>query len=193
MKYTLEELRRLHILHVDINYIFFWGHQPAKDGEINKSCLSQWWPCLFEVNNIKYHNAEQYMMAEKARLFGDDRIRDLILRSKDPGQIKSLGRRVKGFQEDIWAENCFEIVKKANYEKFKQNEALKYYLIQTNNRILVEASPFDKIWGIGLSVTDERILNPLYWEGKNLLGFALMEVREELCGGDCPRTRKSIS
>ena len=120
------------------------------------------------------------MMAEKAKLFGDSEARDKILQSKHPKQAKELGRMVLGFQDDVWTEKRSEIVVDGNRAKFLQNEDLKEFLIQTRNRILVEASPVDKIWGIGLAEDDLNIENPLKWKGLNLLGFALMEVRDEL-------------
>lgn len=121
-------------------------------------------------------------MAEKAKLFGDDQIRKQILGSKHAKQVKSLGRMVSGFKEDIWSEKCFDIVKRGNMAKFSQNKELYEFLVNTKQRILVEASPVDKIWGIGLAKDADNIENPLTWRGKNLLGFTLMEVRDELLG-----------
>ncbi|MBE5981463.1 MAG: NADAR family protein [Paenibacillaceae bacterium] len=138
------------------------------------------WPCLFFVDGIEYQSAEHYMMAEKALLFKDYEIREKILKSTDSKYAKDLGRKVKGFREDVWKENCYEIVKRGNYEKFGQNEDLKNYLLSTNSKILVEASPVDLIWGIGLDENAKDIKNPLVWRGTNLLGFILMEVRDDL-------------
>jgi len=180
MKYTVESIQKEFNKRNNLKYIFFWGHQPSKDGSITKSCFSQWWICNFEVDGEKYNSAEQYMMAEKAKLFGDDEIRKQILKSKHPKQVKSLGRMVRGFKEEIWSENCFDIVKRGNMAKFSQNKELFEFLANTKQRILVEASPVDKIWGIGIGKDTDNIENPLTWKGKNLLGFALMEVRDEL-------------
>ena len=182
MEYTIESIQKEFNQGKKMKYIFFWGHQPSKDGSITKSCFSQWWSCKFEIDGEYYHSAEQYMMAEKAKLFEDYEIRKQILESKHPKQVKSLGRMVKGFKEDIWSEKCFDIVKKGNMAKFSQNKELLEFLIKTKQRVLVEASPVDKIWGIGLGVDENQIENPLTWKGKNLLGFALMEVRDELIG-----------
>ena len=162
--------------------MFFWGHEPSKDGSVTKSCFSQWWNCVFEVDGTLYHTAEQYMMAEKALLFGDAEIRDKILQSRHPKQAKDLGRMVKGFHEEVWVERRSDIVRRGNLAKFSQNENLRNFLIQTKDRVLVEASPVDRIWGVGLAADDVRIENPLNWRGLNLLGFALMEVRDELGG-----------
>lgn len=180
MKYTVEFIQKEFNKGKSLKYMFFWGHQPSKDGSITKSCFSQWWICNFEVDGEHYNSAEQYMMAEKAKLFDDDEIRKQILECKHPKQVKSLGRMVKGFKEDVWAKNCFQIVKRGNIAKFSQNKELLEFLINTKQRVLVEASPIDKIWGIGLAKDADNIENPFIWKGKNLLGFVLMEVRDEL-------------
>ncbi|SHF05931.1 conserved hypothetical protein, ribA/ribD-fused [Chryseobacterium takakiae] len=91
-----------------------------------------------------------------------------------------MGRKVKKFDLDIWNEHKYEIVKKGNFLKFSQNEGFKEFLLSTDNKILVEASPYDTIWGIGMLETDPNTKNPVQWNGENLLGFALMEVRDEL-------------
>ena len=126
------------------------------------------------------------MMAEKARLFGDSETRALILGARNPGAAKALGRTVRGFSEDAWREHRFSIVVQANKAKFSQNAALGAFLVHTNDRVLVEASPVDRVWGIGLSRDDERSSNPNLWKGLNLLGFALMQVRESLLSGNGP-------
>lgn len=107
-------------------------------------------------------------------------MREKILAAKHPKQAKDFGRLIRGFQEDIWLKNRFNIVMRANQAKFSQNEELKKFLMQTKKRILVEASPVDKIWGIGMAADNKNVENPLYWKGLNLLGFALMAVRDEL-------------
>ncbi len=120
------------------------------------------------------------MMAEKARLFGDIETLGKIIHAPNPGAAKAFGREVRGFKQDVWNDKRFEIVVAANMAKFSQNEQLKTFLLSTNERVLVEASPVDKIWGIGLAEDAENIENPLTWKGLNLLGFALMEVRSQL-------------
>jgi len=117
---------------------------------------------------------------EKARLFGADDIRRQILQSGNPGQAKALGRQIIGFKDDVWNAHRFDIVCQANRAKFSQHDDLKAFLLQTGNRVLVEASPMDSIWGIGLAQDDPRAENPLQWQGLNLLGFALMKVRDQL-------------
>lgn len=118
------------------------------------------------------------MMAEKAALFGDSATRDQILQAPNPGAAKALGRKILGFDESIWLQNRFSIVVRANEAKFSQHQELGHFLVQTGSRILVEASPVDRIWGIGLAKDDERVNDPNLWQGLNLLGFALMRVRD---------------
>ncbi len=162
-----------------MKYLFFWGHQPSKNGEITSSCFSQWWENHeFSEDGVTYKTAEHYMMAGKARLFNDDEMLEKILASGSAAEAKKYGRMIRNFDQYMWEINRFEIVKKANYLKFTQHEELKTYLLSTNNRVLVEASPVDKIWGIGLSEDDENAEFPENWPGLNLLGFCLMEVRE---------------
>ncbi|MES9990404.1 MAG: NADAR family protein [Candidatus Thiodiazotropha sp.] len=160
-------------------YLFFWGHQKPKSG-VSKTCLSQWYDAAFELDGIKYQTAEHYMMAEKARLFGDMTSEEKVITAITPGEAKKIGRSVKGFDEALWLEKRFSIVVAANHGKFGQNNHLKEFLLGTNNRVLVEASPLDKIWGIGLAADDQRAENPNLWKGENLLGFALMEVRSSI-------------
>ncbi len=161
-------------------YLFFWGHQPNKDGSVGKSCLSQWYEASFEIDEIQYKTAEHYMMAEKARLFKDDDLLLQILAATHPGEAKKLGRQIKGFDNQTWLKYRSPIVVKGNIGKFSQNDTLKEFLLNTGTRILVEASPRDTIWGIGLDSNNFDAENPDKWRGLNLLGFALMEVRDIL-------------
>lgn len=160
-------------------YLFFWGHRPSPNG-ITKSCLSQWWKSDFSEDIEGYCCMEQYMMASKAKLFGDEEICKKIMNSSEPKTIKSLGRKIRGFDEEVWNKAKHSIVINGNYLKFSQNRQLMNFLLQTGDKVLVEASPYDGIWGIQMSVNDERAQDPFKWQGSNLLGFALMEVREEL-------------
>lgn len=161
-------------------YIFFWGHRPQKDGSIGKSCFSQWWLSPFEIGGQEYASAEHYMMAEKARLFGDEASRLAVLAAATPAEAKKLGAQVAGFVEQTWLQHRFEIVVRGNQARFTQNPELGDFLRQTGERVLVEASPLDRIWGIGLAEDDPRCQHPEQWQGPNLLGFALMEVRSRL-------------
>ncbi len=162
------------------HYLFFWGHKPQPDGRIGKEVFSQWWVAPFEVEGQRYATAEHWMMAEKARLFGDEAALEKILAAGSPAQAKKLGRTVKDFNEHVWKEKRFEIVVAGNLAKFSQHEALKTFLLNTGSKILVEASPVDRIWGIGMSADNPDAENPAMWRGLNLLGFALMAVRERL-------------
>lgn len=163
-----------------VKYVLFWGHRPSADGSITKSCFSQWYKAPFEIKGINYPTAEHYMMAEKARLFGDKTTLQKILEAKSPGEAKSLGRQVAGFNETQWLAERFDIVCRANFAKFAQDPKLKQFLLNTGTKVLVEASPVDKIWGIGMAADHEHIHNPRLWKGLNLLGYALMEARELL-------------
>lgn len=160
-----------------VKYLFFWGHTPKDNSVVGNECLSQWYESSFEIDGIHYPTAEHYMMAEKARLFNDSEALEKILESKHPGDAKKLGRTVKGYQDDIWKKRRVDIVVRGNQAKFSQNEKLKEFLINTNDRVLVEASPHDRIWGIGLEQTNPDAETPAKWKGLNLLGFVLVEVR----------------
>jgi len=159
-------------------YVFFWSHRP--EDQIGKQCFSQWYSASFTIDNVEYPTTEHFMMAEKARLFQDDEILARILIAKHPGEAKKLGRMVARFNKEVWLQNCFEIVTRGNTAKFSQNQLLGDFLLKTQNRILVEASPLDPIWGIGLAEDNSDIYYPEKWRGCNLLGFALMKVRQRL-------------
>ena len=120
------------------------------------------------------------MMAEKARIFGDEVIRAKIIATSDPSAIKKLGRLVSNFDAEVWDEKCIEVVYNGNLNKFGQNKKLKDYLLSTGKSPFVEASPYYKIWGVGKSAEEEDINIPHFWKGENSLGFILMEVRETL-------------
>ncbi|MGB1253881.1 MAG: NADAR family protein [Candidatus Promineifilaceae bacterium] len=161
-------------------YLHFWGHTPRKANVIDKSCFSQWFPSPFEVDNVTYPTAEHFMMAGKARLFGDDEMLANILAASHPKQAKGFGRKVRGYQQAVWEANRHKIVLQANIAKFSQNQAMGDYLRTTEARVLVEASPYDAIWGIGLRASHANAANPAKWRGLNLLGFVLMDTRSHL-------------
>lgn len=172
------------------NYLFFWGHTPKDENTIGQECLSQWYPCEFEeviedilgneMTILHYNCAEQFMMAKKALLFKDKEVYDAIMSSSkpDPKRYKELGRQIKNFDQKIWDKEKESIVDIGNTFKFSQNQKLFEYLIGTYPKKLVEASPYDRVWGIGYS-KDDAMSNKNKW-GQNLLGKALMSVREEL-------------
>ncbi|MCK8680358.1 NADAR family protein [Streptomyces lichenis] len=163
-----------------VRYLPFWGHRPRPDGRLGPSCLSQWWPSPFTVDGVEYATAEHWMMAGKARLFGDAEAERRAVAASSPALAKKAGRLVRGFDEETWARERFGIVVEGSAHKFAADPGLASYLLSTGDRVLVEASPMDRIWGIGLPADDERTLDPARWRGLNLLGFALMEARTQL-------------
>jgi len=144
------------------------------------SPFSQWYACRFVVDGVTFRCAEQYMMYGKALLFGDKEIGAEILVAEHPKTQKALGRKVKDFDQGVWERERMRIVKAGNRAKFTQNEELLATLLATKGTTLVEASPFDRIWGIGLAATDPRAQDPKQWKGRNLLGYVLTELRDEL-------------
>lgn len=162
-----------------VKYLFFWGHQESNN-TVSKSCFSQWYDSPFEADGNRFLTAEHYMMHGKAKLFGDTHAMNKALNARTPGEAKAIGRTVNDFKDAIWNAHKFDLVVKANVAKFSNNEEMKQFLINTGTRILVEASPVDRIWGIGLAQDDDAAANPRLWKGENLLGFALMVAREQL-------------
>jgi len=150
-------------------YVFFWN-----------GIYSQWHPSKFTLNEVEYNTCEQYMMHQKALLFNDFETAEKILKASSPDEQKKLGRQVQNFNKTIWEVNCLKIVYTGNLAKFTQNEELKKELMETGDRILVEASPYDQIWGIGMGEKEEGIEDPMNWKGQNLLGWAIMMVRQHL-------------
>lgn len=177
---SVAELKRALERGDPVKYLFFWGHQPQADGSVGASCLSQWWPAAFTVDGVVFATAEHYMMWRKAMLFDDPASAERILAASHPHKAKALGRDVVGFDEAVWEKARFDIVVDASRAKFGQLTDLGDYLRGTGDRVLVEASPRDRIWGIGLAAGDERASQPDAWRGLNLLGFALMKARAEL-------------
>ncbi|WP_073950323.1 NADAR family protein [Streptomyces kebangsaanensis] len=166
-----------------VKYLHFWGHRPRPDGRVGASCLSQWWPSPFVVDGVPYATAEHWMMAGKARLFADAEAERLVLAARHPAEAKKAGRLVRGFDELTWERERFRIVAEGSVHKFTAHPELRDFLLATGDRVLVEASPVDRVWGIGLAATDEAAAHPERWRGPNLLGFALMEARHRLRTG----------
>jgi len=143
--------------------------------------FSNWHPAKFiDDEGTQYNCSEQYMMAEKAKLFGDETVREMILHSKDPKEQKELGRKVSGFDSVKWESQAKDIVYKGCYHKFTQNPKLMATLMETRGTLLVEASPYDRVWGIGIGEDDPARLDPKKWKGKNWLGEVLTKLRDEL-------------
>jgi len=179
----LESLRRRFAEGEAFEFLFFWGHRPAASGEITASCLSQWWEAPFTVDGQFYPTAEHFMMAAKAKLFDDAEILAEILDAPDPKTAKALGRKVRNFDDAAWKANARRLVTEGNIAKFSQNKDLKTFLLATEPKILVEASPYDRIWGIGMKAANPKAKDPATWGGQNLLGFALTDVRAALFAG----------
>jgi ribA/ribD-fused uncharacterized protein len=151
------------------NYVFFWN-----------GIYSQWHKVPMTIDKVEYNSCEQYMMHQKALLFGDNEIAELIMKETNPREQKKYGRMIKNFDKSTWDKNCLAIVYEGNLAKFSQNADLKEEMLSTGNRIFVEASPLDNIWGIGLDENAKGIENPSYWLGLNLLGQALTIVKKEI-------------
>ena len=160
-----------------LKFRFFWGHSGHGVGPW---VLSQWWEAPFTFAGAVYPTAEHWMMAEKARFFGDEACAAAILAARSPGAAKALGRSAKGFDHDEWERVRSAIVRTGNVEKFRQHPDLLAWLLTTGDDVLVEASPRDRIWGIGMAASNPDAERVSAWRGENLLGFALMEVRDRL-------------
>jgi len=162
-------------------YVFFYGGP-----------FSQWAPIQFTVTNIfgytkiTFLHAEQWMMYCKAKFFKDEEIAKKIMATESAEECKALGKKVSNFNKKDWNGNydtesvAYQVVQIGNYYKFSQNSGAKKTLLNTGNKIIVEASPYDDIWGIKLGESDPRILDERNWRGHNLLGKALMQVRKEV-------------
>ncbi|MBX7242143.1 MAG: NADAR family protein [Bacteroidia bacterium] len=150
---------------------FFWKREHP---------FSQWHISPFTVDGITFNCAEQYMMYQKAKMFCDDETAEQILQTEKPSVQKQLGRLVKGFDEAEWVYNRERIVYEGSFHKFTQNPKLQSILLETGDKLLAEASPLDNIWGIGMSEDNPEVRNPEKWTGLNLLGKALMKLRQTL-------------
>lgn len=152
-------------------FVFFYG-----------GIFSQWYKVKFSDDIHEFNCAEQYMMFKKAELFHDEKMAKRILKAKEPRLQKSLGREIRHFDKTLWRKKCENIVYNGNKLKFTQNKFLYDKLLETKGKILVEASPSDKIWGIGRSLYDPLRLDQKTWNGENLLGFTLTKLRKDLIG-----------
>ena len=189
----LQELQALHQTGAPLGYRFFLDYQPAANRQITNACLSQWWPCIFTVDRAIFTTAEHFMMYQKAMLFGDQETALRILDADHPFEAKTLGRRVRGFDEGRWDQARLDIVIRGNIEKFVQNTNLLNFLLATGNDILAEASPNDLVWGIGCREEDPTATQPQNWPGQNLLGFALMRVRDHFRNTSNSDKQKSVT
>ena len=167
----LADLRSLVLRGEVPEYVFFHGRGLP---------FSQWSAHGFEIEGVFYLTAEHYMMAEKARIFGDREKQDQIIAAPSPEEAKALGRQVRGFDENLWQQCRLDVVVRGNCAKFGGSPLLRAVLLGTGSRVLAEASRTDLVWGIGWSERDWQARHPTEWRGQNLLGFALMRVRDEL-------------
>ncbi|NLU80925.1 NADAR family protein [Micromonospora sp. HNM0581] len=133
-----------------VKFLFFWGHQPQRDGSIGPGCLSQWWPAPFTIDGQRFATAAK------------------DLNPAHPHAAKTLGRQVAGFDQQVWEEHRYDIVVAGSVAKFGQHPALRTYLLGTGERVLVEASPLDRVWGIGLAVDHPHATDPARWHGLSL-------------------------
>lgn len=152
-----------------MSFTFFWG-----------GIFSQWTPSIITIDGVTYNCCEQYMMAQKALFFGDNEIHDAIMKVSTPKSQKALGKAVKNFDPVKWATVAKDIVYKANYAKFSSDDLYKRALFMTDGTELVEASPYDTIWGIGLTADHPDALDKSKWRGTNWLGEVLTKVRDDL-------------
>ena len=151
-------------------------HNPDEEN----GCLSNWYLSEFIIDDIKFSSMEQYMMYQKAKYFHDEKIAKEILNTNDVGIIKQLGRKVSNYNESYWNGIRQIVIYEGLYAKFSQNNDLKKQLLETKDAILAECALKDRIWGIGLTMDDPKRFDIDKWNGQNLLGYALMMVREKL-------------
>ncbi|MBW0102346.1 NADAR family protein [Pseudonocardia sp. KRD291] len=164
----------------EFSYLPFYGHRAEPGTPAGPWLFSQWWPAGFTVDGQMYRSTEQYMMERKADLFGDTATAARILDADSPAEAKQLGREARGFDSATWRRHRFDIVVRGNEAKFGQDDALAEHLRSTGDTVLVEASPDDRVWGVGRALDDPAATDPRQWDGENLLGFALMRVRDAL-------------
>jgi ribA/ribD-fused uncharacterized protein len=164
-----EELKKYIKENGNPEFLFFYG-----------GTYSQWWRAPFEVDGKYYYTSEHWMMAKKAETFGDKDALSKIFTNESPSDVKAFGRKVKNFDPKVWAEVAFEHVVQGNVHKFTQNHHDHEQLISDGDKVLVEASPYDKIWGIGFNEFTAPHLSVDEWNGTNLLGYAIMEARKRI-------------
>lgn len=166
----------------DVNMVYFWKPRPKERGTIDEACCCQWWFSKFKFEGTVFRTAEHAMMYGKAKMFNDQQAMSAILEELLPHAVKAIGRQVRNFDGTKWDNASYDLVRDINREKFKQDPRLKKWLLSLpDNTVFVEASPFDRIWGIGLGddgTTD--LTNIKNWQGMNKLGFAITEVFQEL-------------
>ena len=158
------------------DYLFFWGHSPSNP----YGCLSNWYPSRFIKDGETFENTEQYMMYRKAVLMGDTISAQKILAQPNPKKVKSLGRKVKPWDEQKWIQHREQIMYDGCLAKFSQNADPREILLSTIGKQCVEASPYDRVWGVGMRASSPGLNDPKNWKGLNLLGKALDKVKTTL-------------
>ena len=180
MKYDLAWLKQRYDSGAQPEF-FFFAASPAGTREMSlRSVLTQWYPSAFSVQGDQYASAAHWMMVQKAKLFGDHAAATELLEMQSDDHIRQRGRQIDGFEQKHWDQHRYSIVMQGNLHKFSQHPAMRTYISGTQPLVLSEANPHDKVWGIGLEEHSPEASNPHQWRGLNLLGFALMEVRDEL-------------
>jgi ribA/ribD-fused uncharacterized protein len=183
MKYNLTWLKQKYDGGSQPEFLFFFAAAPSeRSGSGEETMLTQWYPSNFVVQGDQYLHSAHWMMVQKAKLFDDIGAANRLLAATDDRQILEHGRQIAGFDQKHWDDHKYNIVMLGNLHKFSQNQSLRAYISGTHPRVLAEANPNDQIWGIGLTEGTDGAMNPHHWRGLNLLGFALMEVRDNLGG-----------
>lgn len=181
-RYNEAEHQRLNIQAND-PHIYFWKPKPAVFGVLDSAVCCNWWVESVVYRDIKFRTAEHAMMWAKADLFNDQIAAAAVLETRDPWDVKAIGRQVQGFKDEVWDANSYQIVKDICYAKFTQSDRLRCWMLsQEPNAVFVEASPVDRIWGIKLDANYPYIGDMKNWRGYNLLGYALTEVMRQIRG-----------
>jgi ribA/ribD-fused uncharacterized protein len=182
MKYDLTWLKQQYDSGVQPEFLFFTEMTATQNTAAAQMMLAQWYPSSFSVEGDEYLHAAHWMMVQKAKLFDDYESATSLLTLRDDREIRSRGRKIAGFDQRRWDDNKYSIVVLGNLHKFSQHQALRAYISGTHPLVLTEANPDDRVWGIGMRENAPGATNPHLWKGLNLLGFALMEVRDNLSG-----------
>jgi len=186
MAFLLPQLLDLQAQGAELGFLPFWSHHPERPGEVDESCLSLWYSLPFLADQMVYPTAEHWLMAQKARRFGDAQRLGMILEARSASEAHQLGKSMPLTDPRAWEAQRFDLAVAGNLIKFGQHPHLRAYLLATDPYILVQASPVDPVWGAGLKADHPDLPHPDRWPGQNLLGFALMEVRRSLKAAHLP-------